>query len=183
MKDSRKNNHPRSPGLSLVEPSLELKEQFFAFAQDCNASGEKNEGFAKALDDFPAYVQKFADYRKGLNLTPGWVPDSTFWLIDSDKTVMGWVSIRHRLTEKLIHRGGHIGYYIRPTCRRRGYGTLICRLALEKACQLGIRRVLITCAAHNIASNRTIQQNGGILEDEVWDEEAEETVRRYWIDL
>lgn len=183
MKDSRKKNHPRSLGLSLVEPSLELKEQFFAFAQDRNASGEKNEGFAKALDDFPAYVQKFADYRKGLNLPPGWVPDSTCWLIDEDRTILGWVNVRHKLTEKLTHRGGHIGYHIRPSARRKGYGTLICRLALDKARHLGIKRVLITCAVDNIASNRIILENGGVLENEVWDEESKETIRRYWIDL
>ncbi len=172
------NQKPR-----LVEPSLELKEEFFAFVQDYLADGDKTWGFEKALDDFPAYVRKFTDYRQGLNLPDGWVPDSTYWLVDNNKTILGRVSIRHRLTEKLTHRGGHIGYYIRPSARCRGYGMLICKLGLEKARGLGIRRVLITCDKNNIGSNKIIQKNGGILENEVWDEEDKEMVCRYWIDL
>jgi predicted acetyltransferase len=118
-----------------------------------------------------------------LNLPAGWVPDSTYWLVDNDKTVLGRVSIRHRLTEKLTQRGGHIGYYIRPAYRCKGYGTLICKLGLEKARELGIKRALITCDKTNIASNRIIRKNGGTLENEVWDEESKETFCRYWIDF
>lgn len=167
----------------LVEPSLELKDQFIAFVQDYLADGDKTWGFEQALNDFPAYVQKFAHYRKGLNLPSGYVPDSTYWLMDDNGTILGRVSIRHKLTEKLMQRGGHIGYYIRPSARRKGYGTLICKLGLEKARELGIKRVLITCAKDNIASNRIIEKNGGILENEVWDEQDKEMVRRYWINL
>jgi predicted acetyltransferase len=172
-------------GLRLVEPSLELQEEFSAFAHESLAAGKDSwrEGFEKALADFPAYVRKFADYREGRNLPDGWVQDSTQWLIDEESVVLGWVSIRHRLTDKLMHRGGHIGYYIRPSARRKGYGTLICRLGLEEARKLGIARVLITCAKDNIGSNRIIQKNGGVLENEVWDEQDKETVCRYWIDL
>ncbi len=167
----------------LVEPSLELKEQFFAFVQDYLTDDDKTWGFEQAMNDFLAYVQKFADYRKGLNLPSGYVPDSTYWLMDANGTILGRVSIRHRLTGKLMQRGGHIGYYIRPSARQKGYGTLICKLGLEKARELGIKRVLITCAKDNIASNRIIEKNGGIFENEVWDEESKEMVRRYWINL
>ena len=52
-----------------------------------------------------------------------------------------------------------------------------------KAKELGITRVLITCATDNVASNRIIRSNGGILENEVWDEADKEMVCRYWIDL
>jgi len=174
----------QSQELRLVEPSLELKEQFLAFVRDSLQEGTGSWGFEQAIDDLPAYVQKFADYRQGRNLPPGWVPDSTCWLIDNNQTIiLGHVGIRHRLTEKLMQRGGHIGYYIRPTQRHRGYGTLICRLALEKAREIGLQRVLITSAVDNVASNRIIQKNGGVLENEVWDEESRETVCRYWIDL
>lgn len=170
-------------GSRLVEPAMELQEQFLDFVRDYLTDSDRTWGFEKAMDDFPAYVQKFTDYRYGRNLPDGWVQDSTYWLIDSERTVLGRVSIRHRLTDKLMHRGGHIGYYIRPSARGKGYGTLICRLALEKARELGITRVLITCAKDNLASNRIIQKNGGVLENEIWDEQDKEMVHRYWIDL
>jgi predicted acetyltransferase len=170
-------------GPRLVEPSPELKEQFFAFARDYEATRHDIQDFRDAMVDFPAYVQKCTDYSIGRNLKPGHVPASTFWLMAEDDSIVGWVNIRHGLTDNLKHRGGHVGYYIRPGYRRKGYGTLICKLGLEKACELGIRPVLITCAKDNIGSNRIIQKNGGVLENEIWDEQDQEMVCRYWIDL
>lgn len=174
----------------LVEPALELKEEFLAFARDClsptedrASAAQANRNFADALTDFAAYVQNRIDYSVGRNLRPGYVPASTFWLMDGDGSIVGWVSLRHRLNENLAHRGGHIGYYIRPSARCKGYGTLICRLALCEAKKLGIERVLITCAKDNVGSNRIIQKNGGVLENDVWDEQDKELVNRYWVEL
>lgn len=50
-----------------------------------------------------------------------------------------------------------------------------------EARQLGLKRVLVTCDDTNIASARTIERNGGQLED-TRDTELGHT-RRYWIDL
>ena len=167
----------------LVTPSLEFKEQFLAFVRDYVADGGEKWGFQVALDNFPKYVTRAREYVDGIDLPPGFVPASTFWLMEQDGSIVGWVNVRHRLTERLMHRGGHVGYYIRPSERCKGYGTLICKLALEKAREIGLKRVLITCSSDNTASNRIIEKNGGILENEVWDQEDMEMVCRYWIDL
>ncbi len=44
---------------------------------------------------------------------------------------------------------------------------------------LGLEKILITCDKNNIASKRTIESCGGILENEVVDESR--TTLRYWI--
>ena len=60
--------------------------------------------------------------------------------------------------------GGHIGYSIRPSYRRRGYGHRILQLALEKCGDLGMERVLVTCDEDNAASRRIIEANGFVFE-------------------
>jgi len=45
------------------------------------------------------------DHRMGRNLPDGYVPDSTFWLVDGDEYV-GTGSIRHQLTPRWERFGG-----------------------------------------------------------------------------
>lgn len=91
------------------------------------------------------------------------------------------MNIRHYLNDKLFETGGHIGDGIRPSERRKGYATAMIGLALEECRKLGIDRVLICCDKDNIGSAKSIQRNGGVLENEV--EENGNSVQRYWIEL
>ena len=89
------------------------------------------------------------------------------------------MNIRHRLNAGLLRSGGHIGDGIRPSERGKGLGTSMIALALEECDKLGIKDVLMCCDDDNIASARTIEKNGGVLENKVTDDDG--TVRRYWI--
>lgn len=77
------------------------------------------------------------------------------------------------------HIGGHIGYGIRPSERRKGYATVLLNLALIKARELGIQRALVTCDRDNIGSAKTIMNNGGVLDSE--DEVDGTIIQRYWV--
>lgn len=110
----------------------------------------------------------------------GYVPASQFWLVNGGNRYIGDVDIRHCLNESLKRFGGHIGYKIRPTFRQRGYGTLICKLGVERARLLGIGDILITCDDDNIGSAKIIEANGGLLRDRV-DNGRGVLTRRYWI--
>ena len=110
----------------------------------------------------------------------GMVPGSRFWLIGADQRYLGDVDLRHHLNEALQRFGGHIGYKIRPSERRKGYGSLICRLGIEEARKLGIGDILITCDDDNIASRRIIEANGGQLQD-IIDNGRMVLTRRYWV--
>lgn len=76
---------------------------------------------------------------------------------------------------------GHIGDGVRPSERRKGYGTAIIAKALEECKKLGIDKVLITCDSKNIGSRKAIIKNGGIKENEV--PEGDEITERFWIDI
>ena len=113
----------------------------------------------------------------------GRVPDSVFFCLDVDLDIfVGAVNIRHYLNESLLFTGGHIGDGIRPSERRKGYATAMIGLALEECKKLGIHRVLMTCDKDNIGSAKSILNNGGVLENEVVNEDGV-LEQRYWISL
>lgn len=116
-------------------------------------------GFARYVEDLLG--QALEETRR----PPGHVPATTLWWLAADE-YLGRVAIRHRLTSRLLEAGGHIGYDVRPSARRKGHATAMLRAALPFARRLGITSALITCDAANVASRRVIERNGGILEDE-----------------
>ncbi|MDQ3916944.1 MAG: GNAT family N-acetyltransferase [Acidobacteriota bacterium] len=135
-----------------------------------------------ALEDFPRFLSEISDGARGAGLPPGRVPYSTFWLA-AGRRLIGSSRLRHRLTPDLEDEGGHVGYDIRPSERRKGYGTLILRRTLEEARGLGIGRVLLTCDADNVASAKVIEKNGGRLRDQAVSKRSGELISRYWIEL
>ena len=151
--------------ITLVQPTVDLALEFIAMV--CEFQREKSFFFPEPIYDLQAYIQQLNDHALGRNLPPNFLPYNQYWLVRDGWMVLGKAGLRHQLNENLSHRGGHIGYCIRPTERRKGYGTLILKLTLEKAQQLGLNRVLVTCDTDNIASARIIQKNGGILQDQV----------------
>ncbi|MBO9130755.1 GNAT family N-acetyltransferase [Bacillus sp. 165] len=168
----------------LTKPIMELQDEYLSFYTEWKESRETMVPWVISKDpsDFQGMLQSLLDSEKGENLPSGWVPDSTFWLVNEDKRVLGVVNIRHTLTEKLLNCGGHIGYGIRPSERQKGYATKLLALALEKAKELGIKRALVVCDETNIGSEKTIINNGGVP-DRSYEEEDGNVVKRFWIAL
>jgi predicted acetyltransferase len=117
------------------------------------------EGFARYVRDLRAEAEEDTPR------PPGFVPATTLWWVDGAE-YLGRLAIRHRLTPKLIDGGGHIGYDVRPTARRRGHATAMLRAALPIAAGLGIDRALVTCDVDNAGSRKVIETCGGEFEDQ-----------------
>lgn len=168
--------------MELVKPTKSLAREYQDFYLEWKKSGEKMIPWVieKHPDDMDRFLQFINDHQNGVNLPNGWVRDSTFWLV-KDKVIIGVVNIRHQLTDLLLTIGGHIGYGIRPSQRRKGYATKILELALIEANKLGINKVLVTCDANNIGSLKVILKNSGV-EDENFVEDSGNVVKRFWIE-
>jgi len=164
--------------VKLVEPSEEWESAFVEMASECSALGDTR--YELALTDFPAYLRRVADGRAKVQ-PAGRVPGTEYWLEDFGR-ILACVRLRFQLTGELEQEGGHVGYDVRPSMRRLGYGTQLLRLALLVLRERGIRRVRITCDDDNIGSIRTIENNGGVLEDVVSGPDLDGPKRRYWID-
>ena len=176
--------------LELAAPATRWEMAYLAFLDDFEAASEPRipagSGVELARSDFAAFVQRLQDDERGVNLKPGIVPSSAYWLLRHDAddvTILGVSALRHALTPALEDAGGHIGYSIRPSERRRGYGARILALTLSCARALGLKRVLITCDTDNIGSARVIENNGGVLASEGYTELTKTRISRYWIML
>lgn len=133
-------------------------------------------------EDFDDFLSQLRAVSQGKGLPPGFVADTTYWLVDGD-TVVAVSNLRHELTEGLRREGGHIGYGVRPSARRRGHASRILRETLMRAAERGITDVVLTYAKNNTGSVRKIVRAGGVLVSEELLPERGEVVQRYLISL
>jgi predicted acetyltransferase len=176
--------------MELVLPSAQYKRSFIEAVKEYQQAGGSDDRSQRYGDlsvseiesDFAAYVEDEKSHALGKNLPEGYVPETTYWLIDA-REFIGRVSIRHRFTEHLRQIGGLIGYDIRPSKRKRGYGTKILELALPKAKAIGLHNVLVTCDATNVGSRMIIEKNGGVLENQAPNPETGIDKLRFWINI
>ncbi len=172
--------------LTLVEPTVTLRDAFLDMAEDyrLHGGGDIDGAFELFPHDFPGYIRQLLGNSYIRDSRGARVPATTYWLFrPGDGMLLGVSRLRHHLTPALKHEGGHIGYSIRPSERRKGHGKRILELTLEKARDFGIHEVLVTCDTANTGSARIIQANGGVFENEVISERTRNPVSRYWITL
>ena len=174
--------------LKLVSPSNKYKKSFLEAVEEYKKDKERGRYPATlnmeemTEEKFNGYVKRKLDHSKGIDIKEGRVPDTEYWLVDDDEFI-GKISIRHYLNENLRKLSGHIGYTVRPSKRKLGYGTKMLLLALVEAKKLGIGKALITCDKTNIGSAKIIEKNGGILENEVAQDEGKPPRLRYWVEI
>ena len=164
----------------LIEPTEEWKMEFLAMAKEYQAAG--SDRYKSALENFPVYLEQVLNYARGIKLNADRVPGNEFWLVNDGKVIAN-SRLRHRVNPALEHEGGHIGYDVRPSERQKGYGTLILKLTLEKAKDLSLDKVLLTCDTDNIASAKIIEKNGGKLAGQAISNRTGKQISRYWIEI
>ena len=174
----------------LEEPSLERKDEiieyldeFVKYNSNINGTGSLDKiydgyTFEEALER--CLNMKNEEYAKSINRVPG----KTFLLIrKNDNKIVGTINIRWNLSEKMLKFGGHIGYGIRPTERRKGYNKIQLYLVLLEAQKLNLDKVMLDCSVDNLGSDKTIKALGGILERCELDEADNTMTNVYWINV
>jgi len=172
--------------IELVFPTKEMEQAATAFVAEILNNGEPyipGGAGITAADSYAQWLQTLRNNLREDTVQDGRVPSTTYFACrKSDSAIVGIIDIRHRLNDFLYNWGGHIGYGVRPTERRRGYATQMLALALQEAKKLGIEKALVVCNADNEASRATILKNGGIFCNEI-PESGGKLIQRYWIAL
>jgi predicted acetyltransferase len=174
---------------SFASPHPRYQQSFLASVQEILDVGESDHWTGLTIFGEETYtVEELADagafaafterqHDLALPETPrpeGKVADTILWWVEGDE-YLGRLSIRHELTDGLRNFGGHIGYVVRPSARRRGNASAMLAAALPIARDLGIDPALLTCDADNAGSRRVIESSGGIFEDQRDDK------LRFWV--
>jgi predicted acetyltransferase len=168
--------------LAALDELIEIGEEHYAGLPSLPAEGDfpRVQFTRESLedpDDFAALVRHLIGQRNPFAARPrAYVPFTELWIAEGDE-YLGRISLRHELNELLFTWGGHIGYVVRPSARRRGLASAALLDMLEVCRDLRIDPVLITCDVDNTASRRTIEKAGGQYEDE------REGKLRYWVSV
>jgi predicted acetyltransferase len=166
--------------MRLVKPSLEWKEQHENYTEEWGL--ERMVPSSMDLSGFRTYEEYLKALDERVQGKGQWVPSSHYFLVNNINQIVGMIDIRHELNEYLRTIGGHIGYSIRPSERKKGYASYLLKEALIICKELNIKQVLITCNEDNIGSAKVILNNGGIEEDLFITEEGL-MKRRFWKSL
>lgn len=169
--------------LYLIEPSMVDADDAISMMDKWRAYGGRiNPGLLRKLgNDYYDWLEEIKHASDDRLCMEDDVPQTFYWLKSSDGNILGAASIRHYLNETNIIDGGHVAYGIAPEYRERGYGNEVLRLAVEKLHEMNIYKILVTCDADNYASQKVILNNGGILENQMFDEDGI-LIYRYWIE-
>ena len=170
----------------IVKPDISMAEEIEAYRREMLDEGSSMDGTGelRSIETAAEWLAKIALYERAETLPEGKVMATLFVCIRrSDGRLVGMIQVRHTLNDYLAAFGGHIGYSVRPSERRKGYASAMLRDVLPYCRGLGLDRVLVTCFEENTGSRRTIEKNGGIYENSVVDPTDGESMRRYWISL
>lgn len=171
--------------LLFVEPNKDHERIAIDYIKEMieyNSSFDGCNDLNKYIDAYDEWLKLLEDDKT--NPRDNRVHARTFFLIrESDNKLLGMINVRLELNDYLFNIGGHIGYSVRPTERKKGYNSYQLYKALEFCNSINLDKVLITCDKDNIGSKKTILNSFGILDNSVFCEEENIYVERYWVDV
>lgn len=128
-----------------------------------------------------AQVEQLTDKK---SCPENWVQSTQFLCIRKfDNRLVGMIQVRHYFNDFLEKFGGHIGYSVRPSERKKGYANRMLHDCLEFCKEIGLNKVLLTCLDTNDISRKVILKNGGVYESTVIEPTDNVKVERYWIEI
>lgn len=170
----------------LIIPTMMYEKEIQAFRQEFVVHGGSMDGCLslRKTENIADWLKQLEDLSSADTCPEGFVPQTQFiYLRESNNKVVGVIQIRHYLNEYLAKFGGHIGYSVCHSERKKGFGTAMLKAILPVCEGLGLERILITCLKDNEGSRRVIQNNGGVYESTVYLDEKGVYLERYWMEL
>ncbi len=174
----------------LEKPSVDRKREIMEYINELAEYNSDTNGIGALSKIFEGYTFEQA-LQRCLNMENkdyaekwGRCQSRTFLLIrENDNKIVGVINIRWNLSESMLQFGGHIGYGIRPTERRKGYNKINLYLGMLEAEKIGLDKVMLDCDVNNIGSDKTLKALGGKLERTEIDPSDGILTNVYWFDV
>lgn len=173
--------------IRLLSPSMEYDEDIMQFRKEILEAKDADSfagcGSLRNCTTTEEWLRVLTIMEHEDTCPAGSVTSNTYIAVrTTDNRIVGVIDLRHHIDHPILGLwGGHIGYSVRPSERKKGYAKEMLRQDLQKCKEKGIEKVLITCSQDNLSSMKTILTNGGIFENEVCVEG--EYINRYWVTL
>jgi predicted acetyltransferase len=166
--------------MACKDKAIDFINEFKEYNSEINGSGAL-EGYLEdsTYEEWLGKVLKDIDIA---NVEKPRVPALTYFYVrEEDDRIVGMINIRLALNDFLRTEGGHIGYCVRPTERRKHYATDMLAKALEIYDTMSIKEVLLGCDKDNEASAGVIKNCGGELIEERYSDFFQAEIQRYVI--
>lgn len=139
------------------------KEWLFQRSIPVDENGFLNDYPDISREDFDFALETMIAQSKGEKLPEGYVPQTVYYLWDDDN-IVGTFHFRQYLCQSLIEGAGHIGYYIAPEYRGKGYASQGLKLLIDEIRDdVQDDEIYLRVNRDNPASLRVMQNNGGYI--------------------
>jgi predicted acetyltransferase len=163
-----------------MRPDAALRDALIEMGREFVAEGDPR--YPVEAGAFAHYLAEVARFEAGRELAQDRVRQSEYWLVH-DGRLVGGCRLRHALIPVLMLDGGNVGYDIRPSERRKGYGHHVLALTIAEARRAALERLFLTCEETNVASTRIIEAAGGVEIEGSISPRNGNPMRRFWLDL
>ena len=152
----------------FVIPSETHRSDVLAYAAEVRACDGEFDGSA-GLGEFSSYalwLERLRLLASDKAEKYGFYRTCVYLAYDCGKLI-GIVSARITDDSFVTTYAGHIGYHVRPSCRRRGYGKLLLNFAADLCRSRGIAVPVVCADPQNLPSQRTALSCGFVPAGEV----------------
>ena len=142
------------------------KEWLFQRSIPADENGFLNDYPGISREDFGSALDTMTAQSRGEKLPAGYVPQTVYYLWDDD-CIVGTFHFRHYLCQSLIEGSGHIGYYIAPEYRGRGYASRGLKLLIDEVKgRIKEEEIYLRVNRDNLSSLKVMLNNGGYIHHE-----------------
>ena len=137
----------------------------------------------RSKKDYNGLLNEINNRLNGSHNDLDWYNDGHYYLVYDDNKLIGIGCIRNNLTKKGYDIWGNIAFGVRPTERKKGYGTKISKLLIRKAKDIGMDELIICHYESNSISPKILQKIGAQYINTVISPYSKKVIYRYRITI